>query len=537
MGQLNRTVALSGLIVLAAVIVLLRLHTYDEPLERDLTTYAVVAHEMIGGKALYSDLWDHKPPAIHVTYAAAELIAGYGRDSIFLLNIAAAIATMIGCYFAGRTIGGAVGGLSTAAFWALAAGDLALEGNQPNTELFLNTFLSAGFAVCVCAPREGLGWRRSVAAGVLFAVASLYKQVIIAHVALLALVYFATTRRGSRKRAIVDLATIGTMAVTAWALVFGYFALRGHGEAFIDAVFKYNRWYAAAAVDPTKHIFGWPPVFADVLAVILPLATLSFAGLLVGLTAGPRRPWLLLLAFAAATHVAVLLPGHFYPHYYQLWLPPLVIGAGWSVGLLKRVLVARLSWLSYVTAAVTCMVLVLMAVPYYRLSPQIWSFRKYGMIFIETERLAVKLDRLFPRNITLFEWGNETGLYFETQRKPPSGVVYAYPVQAGPLALKLSGRVLAELKDKLPDVVVTAKPVWVFTAGHPITKWLRENYRPVWQTENFMVRVRKGSAADGLCTVQRTNRPLNPTPCSMPTLDDVQRRLLKFVDPRSASAR
>src|SRR5438874_11529227 len=82
----NRLVilTLSGLF---ALIFFLRLHTYHEPLERDLTTYAVIAHEMLDGKALYSELWDHKPPAIHVTYAAAELIAGYGPKSILLMNV------------------------------------------------------------------------------------------------------------------------------------------------------------------------------------------------------------------------------------------------------------------------------------------------------------------------------------------------------------------------------------------------------------------------------------------------------------------
>ena len=57
-----------------ARVAILKASGYNEPLERDLTTYAVIAHEMLEGKALYSELWDHKPPAIHVTYAAAELI-------------------------------------------------------------------------------------------------------------------------------------------------------------------------------------------------------------------------------------------------------------------------------------------------------------------------------------------------------------------------------------------------------------------------------------------------------------------------------
>src|SRR5881398_3324490 len=142
MGKLKRFLPAAALIGLCALIFSLRLHTYDEPLERDLTTYAVIAHEMLNGKNLYSDFWDHKPPAIHVTYAAAEWIAGYGRSSIFLVNVVAAIAALVACYFAGAAGGrGPLAGLIAATLWTLASGDLSIQGNQPNTEIFLNVLL------------------------------------------------------------------------------------------------------------------------------------------------------------------------------------------------------------------------------------------------------------------------------------------------------------------------------------------------------------------------------------------------------------
>jgi len=43
MGKLKRFLPAAGLIALCALIFSLRLHTYDEPLERDLTTYENVA--------------------------------------------------------------------------------------------------------------------------------------------------------------------------------------------------------------------------------------------------------------------------------------------------------------------------------------------------------------------------------------------------------------------------------------------------------------------------------------------------------------
>jgi hypothetical protein len=103
---------LAVLISLSLVIALQRWHTYNEPLEHDLTLYAVFGHELLNGRPLYSDLWDNKPPGIFVTYAAAEKIAGYGPGAIYLLGVLGAIVTMLGLYAAGSALTGKVGVVS-----------------------------------------------------------------------------------------------------------------------------------------------------------------------------------------------------------------------------------------------------------------------------------------------------------------------------------------------------------------------------------------------------------------------------------------
>src|SRR5580692_7464397 len=125
-------VACAGLFTLSLLIGLERFHTYREPLERDISTYAVVAQGLLSGRSLYSDLWDHKPPAIHFIYAMAEAVGGYGAFSIYLLNVLAAVATLFGVYRAGSAIGGMGGGLWAGVFWALISGDAHLGANQRN---------------------------------------------------------------------------------------------------------------------------------------------------------------------------------------------------------------------------------------------------------------------------------------------------------------------------------------------------------------------------------------------------------------------
>ena len=491
MDKVGKTLPIAALLGLSALIFFARLHTYGEPLERDLTTYAVIGHEMLGGKALYTDLWDHKPPAIYVTYAAAELIAGYSRDSIFLLNISAAFATLLACYFAGSAAGGGrLGGLVAATLWALASGDLAIEGNQPNTELFLNALLTLAFAILMRAEKRDVGLRAALLIGLFFAVASLYKNIAVVEAALLALAYFAWPAAGSRKKALANVVIIGAVGALAWGLVFGYFAAQGQGEAFTEAVFTYNAYYSGSIWQNLGQVLRWPRVSADVLAALFPLAILSLAGTILGLIFGPRRPWIFLLTFAIATHIAVLLPGRSFPHYYQLWLPPLAIGGGWSVSFLKRILPAAFSRLAYIVAGATCGILLMLELPYYRLSAEIWSINKYGKIFLETERVARQIDHLLPPGATFYEWGNESGFYLASGHKPSSGVFLAEPMLDGPLAAKLSQRLIDDLERIKPELIVVDGLTMAQTPrGHPVVSWFEENYHPFSRTDRFSVRV------------------------------------------------
>ena len=488
---MNKTLPVAALLGLCALIFFLRLHTYEEPLERDVTIYAVIAHEMLDGRALYSDLWDHKPPAIYVTYAAAELIAGYGRDSIFLMNVTAAVATLLACYFAGSAAGGGrIGGFVAAALWALASGDLALQGNQPNTELFLNAFLATGFAVFVRKEKNGLGLRGAVVAGALFAVASLYKQVAVVQAGLLAFAYFASSPAGSRKRALAEMAILAAIGVAGWALVISYFVAKGHGDAFREVVFTYNHYYSGGIWENLSQMLSRPRVSLDVLVVTVSMAALSVIGMVLGLVFGPRRQWILFIALCIATHISVLLPGRPFPHYYQLWLPPLAIGGGWAVALLKRILPVSLSHLSYGVAGVACAILIALELPYYRLPAAGWSAQKYGTIFLETDKLAYKIDSLLSPSETFYEWGAESGLYFTSGRRPPSGVIFAYPMLDGPLAAKLSQRLLCDLERNRPDLIVVDGLTLANTPrGNPVLKWFEENYRPFSKTGMFSVRI------------------------------------------------
>ena len=486
---------LLALLALAALIVGSRIHTYNEPLERDITTYAVIAHEMLGGKSLYTDLWDHKPPAIHVTYAAAELIAGYGRNSIFLLSVAAAVLTMVACYFAGSAGGnGPVGGLIAATLWTLVSGDLTLEANQPNTEVFINVFLAFAFAAFVRTSRRSLGISGALVVGFCFVAASLYKQVALMEAAALAFVYLVWPPAGCRKRAFTEIAAVAGLGAISWLAVFGYFQAQHRKTAFIEATITYNQYYAGNIWRNLRCAMSLPPLPPEAFALLAPLAILCLTGFFFAISRRSLRPWIFLAGFALATHVAVLLPGQFFPHYYQLWLPVLAIGGGWTIAALRRMLPARSVWLSYIVAGIAVGPLLKLEIANYQMPANEWSFRKYGPVFLESDRLALDLNHLLKPDENFYEWGDETGLYFATKRQPPSGIFFADPILAGPLKNELRRRLMADLEKTRPAVLIVEYETLKRTRpSDPILSWVRQNYRGLSRTSRFLVLALKGS--------------------------------------------
>src|SRR3981189_338581 len=125
------------LLGLSIAIAALRLRTYNEPLEPDLITYMLFSHALNRGGQLYVDSWILKPPGIYLIYALAERVAGFGELQVYLLNVGAAVVTLVGVYVAGATRG-RISGLWAAAFWTLLCGAPTLWANQPNTEVFIN---------------------------------------------------------------------------------------------------------------------------------------------------------------------------------------------------------------------------------------------------------------------------------------------------------------------------------------------------------------------------------------------------------------
>jgi hypothetical protein len=454
--------------LLALVLIIARWRTRLEPQQCDLTTYAVIGHELLAGRSLYSDLWDSKPPAIYVTYAAAERVAGYGWTAILLLNILFSVAILLLCY--------RLGGLWAAFFWTLVSGDLYLEANQPNTELMINACVMAAIA-CLLIPSKCVV-RKGIAAGLLLALACLYKTVAIIPAVLLA----AALLQLKSRRTAVALALSGGLVAAG---VCAYFAAAGRWTDFWSATVVYNR-----------HLAGQAPFAGYPLHFLKAMASLKFWGTVlpwrawqpwfllggvaaVGCWRGWRRRdarWTLWSFWAGGTLVAIALPGYFFSHYFQLALPVLCLGAAWTLhdlqagGHGRGVLIAG------------CLVMVTLGVmerDAIRYSPEEASYLLWGERFIRERAAGLELKTL-PSNDVFYQWGTASGLYFYSGRRPPSGVLWHPSVVSGPVSQRLSERLIRDLERTSPAWIVSTQHALIQTPPtSPVFQWMQAHYQPV----------------------------------------------------------
>jgi 4-amino-4-deoxy-L-arabinose transferase-like glycosyltransferase len=434
-----------GAWVLAALSVLLlivRLPVLTEVPERDITTYAVIGQGLLHGRDLYSDLWDHKPPGVHVAYAASIALVGENTKAIYLLSVVGSVLGLFGVWAAARRYDASIAAAVWAgALWLGISGAFRLQGEMPNTELLANGFLALGFAAVLKIQGDTASRYTGIAAGLLFTAASLFKHLLVLIPA--ALLVVAVVMAGKRWRATARQGlTWCAVGALTWASVFGWFAIRGGWQDFYEALFVYNRAYAGSvganllgALSPAR-LFPAEFRFAAPILLVTALAA--------GLDRAHRRSWIMLGTYLlAAAAVVALHPGP-YSHYRILLLPPMCIGFGWAATSL-RTAIHRPQWLATGAAV---LVLLGAAVPellVLRVPGAQWSRERFGNKYQASAQLGALLDSELPPGCAIYELGAESQLYFYSRRDPPSGVFYAMPLEGGPLATKLQRRVIADL--------------------------------------------------------------------------------------------
>jgi len=459
------------LALLALALCLQRLRTYDEPFQRDIMTFAVIGHELVLGNRLYSDVLDHKPPAVYATFSLAERLVGYGPGEVYVINVLFSALAMVGLYMAAAHGHGPPFGLAAALLWLLFSYDLAIHGNQPNTELCLNALSSLAFAFTFGARRLSRSW----AAGLLLALASLYKPVALVLAPLWGVVrLFPASRDGRAREAVHHLAALCTPAVLAWTAMLGYFWIDDRLGIFVTTVISFNRDYAGSLSGNLARTLSPSRLWPDVLAVELPLLVLSGVGLAFGL-GRERRAALALVSYFVGAAVMVALPGHWWPYYYQVYVPPLVLGATFGLAEVERL---RPPWGRRVGAALTIGVFGLGLFAHLgqlTLDGDAASLRKHGRIFIAVRETAHRVTDLVRDGEAVYVYGIDPGIYFHSRRRPIAQALWINHL-TGPLRVPLRQTLRRQLREVRPELIVVDTRYSAGWIPPGLILWIEEEY-------------------------------------------------------------
>jgi hypothetical protein len=370
-------------------------------------------------------------------------------------------------------------GLWAGLFWVALSGDVHLQMQSPNTELYINACVALAllqFLRLDGRPR----WPTVLSIGVLFAVACLFKTVAIAMAVMLGLAHvLCPPSDGNRKQAMQEVSLMAGGGAAVLGSVFAYFALTGRFAVFKEAMIDAGTAYAG---DIGRNIFdgitlapftAGQPMLGGAAATLPWLALAAIAAA----DREHRRSWILLGAYAFSALIAVGMPGQFYAHYFQLLVPPLCLGIGWLIDLLLR----RLPVPGLVVHGGFGVVLAALATFESRayLSSSEEIFRgTYAELYIETRALGQRLGGALRDDESVYQWGEETGIYWYSGKQAPASIL-TYPLFAGPQALRLQQQTLTALRADPPDLVVVASYVLESSRDHPVFGWIRENYRPL----------------------------------------------------------
>jgi len=356
-----------------------------------------------GGK-MYVDTIEFKPPGMFVIWQFVHQLVGTGPRVVVWVNILVTTLTMFGVYVAGSVKPwGRISGIWAVTFWTLISGDMMLQANQPCNEVFMNLFMIWGVAIWLRADLAQKNQWHYALSGLVLGLVTLIKPALLT-VVLMVLAW--TLAEGlnpmtiKRRASVMQWILLPIVAV--WGLMVLYFICQGRGTEFYNCLVRYGVFYASngkqtipngnsSITENIRHGLGLDliPIYLDFLA---PLMLLTILGIGFGFRDRHRSPVLTLAGCLLGTFFAVSIPGKFYPHYYQLYLPVLAVGAGWGIVVIanvsQRLMVARIA------GVLTIMILLCHIIPDCEKSGKTWSRLKYGDYFIEFEGCGHAVNQL-----------------------------------------------------------------------------------------------------------------------------------------------
>src|SRR5205814_5618654 len=152
----------------------------------------------------------------------------------------------------------------------------------------------------------------------------------------------------------------------------------------------------------------------------------------VALVATRKARWIaFLIGWFITSAIGISASGYFFPHYFQQWLPPVVLLAAFGAQWLSQFRVLKSSWV-----VPTLSILLLIALPIKTLAPFWFSYssadavrRIYpGNFFAEMPAFAERIAKVTSTDQRVFAFGAEPELLFYAQRVSATRYIFLFPL-------------------------------------------------------------------------------------------------------------
>ena len=422
-----------------------------------------VALQMKHGAVIYRDVWFDKPPLVPAIYLLWGVKIGWP------LRVAGAIYAL-GASLLAYAIGAGLWSRREGYFAAaLIAFFLTFDTHSAVLPLAADLLLLVPHLAAIWLALRGRAFEAGVAAGIGFLFNA--KAVLV----LAACALFAWP-------AIAPLAA-GFVLPNAVTLV--WLGITGALPAYMDQVWRWPAQYAGSPVvsDPV-----WNGV----------VRTVNWLGFHAAIAVGAilfwwrERKWRF-IAWTALCYAGVVLGWRFFPRYFFLLLPPMVIAAARGLALIRSRLCAAL-------------VIGALCVPAVRFGPRYVNLKNWNDLALDRDSRAASkmaLENASP-NATLFVWGYRPEMYVYTQMRPATKFLDSQAMTGVPADRHLtqSGVVLTsgtrqareDLARSSPDIVIDGlglyNPALAMTKYLELRGWIA-GYREVGRTSGSVVYKRR----------------------------------------------
>ena len=246
----SRRIGIAAAWVIVAGAFAVRLPGLAQPMGINQGVFSTAAWGLDFDLRLYRDLWDQKPPAIHLTYWLAFRLLGTTPSAVFWLDLAAAVVTGLLLGLLAYRLGGRRVGWATVVVWSVLSlpalryqvGGF-LERAVPET--FIGMLVPAALLLAVAAARFRQGWWWQTGAGLLLGITLVFKPTAVVFWPLLVVWGANAPRLDACLRAAVYVslgAAVAPLLTVVWLWREGVAT-----DAWV-AVIEYNRVYIAAAM-------------------------------------------------------------------------------------------------------------------------------------------------------------------------------------------------------------------------------------------------------------------------------------------------